>query len=615
MTFYEPADQTGIFFGSPIFSGAGFIGALIVELPVSTLNSLLKLPQGLGDTGETYVVGGDLLFRSDSGRLDELNVETTILDSNFRVDTEAVRSALQGNTDTRIIASYFAGSVVSAWKPLVLQHPANENPTGIIWALIVEKDTAEVERPARDLLASILILTIVASFITFGVAYFISSQISNPIRRLTEAAKGIIDGRLDQQVEITAQDEVGSLARSFNIMTAQLSTLIDNLEEQVAVRTRHLEEARREAEAANQAKSAFLANMSHELRTPLNAILGYADILERSAGYAGSLADGLNIIRRSGEHLLTLINDVLDLAKIEAGRMDLYPAPFHLPAFLRQIADIVRARAEAKNLLLTYEALTPLPAAVLADETRLRQVLLNLLGNAVKFTDQGHVALTVEALDEVKTAAGKPGIVLRFRVEDTGAGIAPDQLERVFQPFEQAGQTGGEIEGTGLGLAISRRIVELMGGELKVESQLDRGSIFRFDVSLPLTNAIALKEPAPIRTITGFQGRRRKVLIADDKQYNRLLLADMLEPLGFEVITAEDGQKAVDRAIEWRPDAIVMDLVMPVKTGFEAAREIPEGIRARKCGHHRRFSQCSRSGPGERAWSRDAMPFCPNRSI
>jgi signal transduction histidine kinase/CheY-like chemotaxis protein len=574
VAFYEPADQTGIFFGASIFSGGKLIGAMIIELPISTLNNILKLPQGLGDTGETYVVGSDFLFRSDSGFLDALNVKTTILDSNLRVDTAAARSAFQGNTDTRIITSYLTNSVVSAWKPLVLQQAANENPGGLIWALIVEKDTAEVERPANDLLASILVFFIAASPITFGGAYLVSSQISNPILRLTEAAKRIIDGRLRQQVAITTQDEVGMLAHSFNIMTARLSELIDNLEEQVIIRTRHLEEARREAEAANQAKSAFLANMSHELRTPLNAILGYADILKRRAGCAGPLADGLDIIQQSGEHLLTLINDVLDLAKIEAGKMDLYPAPVHLPAFLRQIADIIRARAEAKDLSLTYEALSALPVMVLADETRLRQVLLNLLGNAVKFTDRGHVALTVEAFEKVETETGQPQADLRFRVEDTGVGIAPEHLEWIFQPFEQVGQTGRRIEGSGLGLAISRQIVALMEGQLLVESRLEQGSIFRFDITLPRTEACAPEASIAVRHIIGYKGPRRKVLVVDDKPYNRLMLTDMLEPLGFEVSNAEDGRQAVDRAFELRPDAILMDLVMPVMTGFETTREI-----------------------------------------
>jgi len=373
----------------------------------------------------------------------------------------------------------------------------------------------------------------------------------------------------------------------------------DHLEELVKQRTAELAEARDRAEAADRAKSAFLTNISHELRTPLNGILGYADILKRRVGYTGSLVDGLDIIQRSGEHLLTLINDLLDLAKIEAGKLELTPVPFHLPTFLRQITDIVRARAEDKGLSLTYESLSPLPEAVLADATRLRQVLLNLLDNAVKFTDRGSVTLritgrqqTVDSRqEESATASGLPSTVyhLHFEVEDTGQGIPADQWERIFLPFEQAGEGGKRVEGTGLGLAISRQIVELMGGQLQVQSPAftppaipptgaevrgGPGSHFWFDVALPVVEVNAAFQPTVVRRIIGYEGARRKVLVVDDKPYNRLLLVDILEPLGFEVCTAGDGQDAVDQTLLLRPDAIVMDLIMPLKTGIEAIQAI-----------------------------------------
>jgi len=392
--------------------------------------------------------------------------------------------------------------------------------------------------------------------------------------------------------------------RSLRRRTVELERQVTERTHELAESNQQLQAAKEKAEAANQAKSAFLANMSHELRTPLNAILGYADILKRRTGYTGPLTDGLNIIQRSGEHLLTLINDVLDLAKVEADRLELNPAPFHLATFLREIIDIIRARAEAKDLSLTYEALSPLPDTVLADETRLRQVLLNLLGNAVKFTDRGAVTLRVTAKDEIRRMKDEGGagfhpsslILLTFEVEDTGPGIAPDQLERIFQPFEQVNGSDRRAEGTGLGLAISRQIVQLMGSELYVESppgippnspkggergQIPPagglggpGSLFWFDVTLPVITPPAEERLTPPRNIEGYEGTRRKVLVVDDKLYNRLLLVDMLEPLGFEVSTAGDGQEAVDKALAWQPDAIVMDLVMPVKTGFEAAQEM-----------------------------------------
>jgi signal transduction histidine kinase/ligand-binding sensor domain-containing protein/DNA-binding NarL/FixJ family response regulator len=400
---------------------------------------------------------------------------------------------------------------------------------------------------------------------------------------------------------------VGLVAAGYSYRVRSLHQRTAELEREVAVRTRELtdanqqlqiaeeaaEEAQRVAETANRAKSAFLANMSHELRTPLNAILGYADILKRRIESTNPLADGLDIIQRSGEHLLTLINDVLDLAKIEAGKLELNPVPLHLATFLRQIVGIIRARAEAKALMVTFESISLLPEMVLADETRLRQVLLNLLGNAVKFTDKGSVTLSVKCEDvkreDVKsedTAITHHVSRITFEVQDTGPGIAPDQLERIFQPFEQAGETGKRVEGTGLGLAISRQIVARMGGQLQVESKPGQGSIFWFDVTLPVLEVLAQESATPIRAIIGYEGARRKVLVVDDKDYNRQMLMDLLVPLGFEVGTAGDGQEAVDKALAWQPDAIVMDLVMPIKTGFDAAQEIrqrPEFEAKRVC--------------------------------
>lgn len=357
--------------------------------------------------------------------------------------------------------------------------------------------------------------------------------------------------------------------------------LINDITDQKQAETA-LQQAKEAAEAANRAKSTFLANMSHELRTPLNAILGYAQILQRSSELDSRLRHRIGIIRSSGNHLLTLINDILDLSKVEAGKMELLPTAVHVPSFLESVAGIIRARAEEKSLAFGIES-HGLPDGIQADEVRLRQVLLNLLGNAVKFTEKGEVLLRVAGEKTAENRADKAAaasvsgqaqeIMLHFEIRDTGVGIRSDELDRIFRPFEQVGDIRGRAQGTGLGLSITQQMVRMMGGILQVDSTPGQGSIFRFKTAFPIIAA----EPEELRRdqeIIGYSGPRRKVLAADDNLENRMVLFDMLEPIGFEVILAENGQEALAKAIEHRPDLILTDLVMPVMGGFEAVQAI-----------------------------------------
>ena len=359
-----------------------------------------------------------------------------------------------------------------------------------------------------------------------------------------------------------------------------IGVLIDTTERRQA--EEQLQRAKETAEAANRAKSTFLTNMSHELRTPLNAILGYAQVLKRDKNI--TIQENADIIWQSGYHLLNLINDILDLSKVEAGKTELYPEKIPFSSFLDSVLSIIQMWAWEKNIEFIFEPDQNLPHTIEGDAIRLRQVLLNLLGNAVKFTDKGSVTLRVSVVSggplQQTADRGQQTMTICFEVKDTGAGMTPDQMEKIFLPFEQAGDIRRRAEGTGLGLAISRQLVRLMGGEIHVLSELNKGSCFRFEAVFPVASDKGIEpEMEKRKMIKGYKGEKQKILITDDIEENYLILQSVLEPLGFETDIAENGSESIRKAVEFKPDVILMDLVMPEMTGFEAAqniREMPE---------------------------------------
>ena len=354
------------------------------------------------------------------------------------------------------------------------------------------------------------------------------------------------------------------------VVLALAGTLIAVLVYVQSAEQAQLKKSKLAADLANQAKSEFLSNMSHELRTPLNGILGYAQILSRSTTWGDKEQRGIQIIHQCGSYLLTLINDILDLSKIEARKLEVIPQAIHFPSFLQGVVEICRIRAEQKKIQFHDEFDPDLPVGILTDEKRLRQVLVNLLGNAIKFTDRGSVTLRVERMKEVPDQIAQ----LRFTIADTGVGIAPGDIGKLFQAFEQVGDQNRKTEGTGLGLAISQQIVELMGGEIQVKSQPRVGSDFSFQIAVPLAQDWSQQQTAALGSILGYEGKQRHILVVDDRWENRAVLNNLLTPLGFLVSEAEHGQAGLEQMEQHLPDLVITDLMMPVMDGCTMLRQI-----------------------------------------
>lgn len=386
---------------------------------------------------------------------------------------------------------------------------------------------------------------------------------------------------LSLRVPVEPFTEIGHVASHYNRViaslersTKQLKGFNRELEQQVGQRTAELSKAKEKAEVANKAKSSFIANMSHELRTPLNAILGFTQLMSRNEAIPTAEQRHLEIISRSGEHLLGLINNVLDLSKIEAEHLSLEEVVFDLYGFLNDLEQMFSLQVTRKGLQFNLEIASTAPKFIQADQGKIRQILINLLNNAIKFTKQGSIILRVFPSTEIIEPDNT--IKLSLAIEDTGLGIATTELDVLFQPFTQT-EAGREArEGTGLGLAISQKFANLMGGIIEVKSTVNRGSIFTLKIPIKVAHQSQTPQTLPRRTILALAPNQPqyRILVADDQLYNRELLVELLVPLGFVVKSVENGEQAIALWESWQPDLILMDLRMPRMNGQEAIQVI-----------------------------------------
>jgi signal transduction histidine kinase/CheY-like chemotaxis protein len=536
-----------------VLVGDEVVAVLVHQFTWDLINSLMSLRPGLGETGETYLVGPDKLMRTESRFAEGDSILQQF------VDSRAVREGLSGYAGSSITTNYRGARVFSVWQPIELD--------AIRWSLIAEIEEDESYSGVRETISQLLLMWWVGFLALVIIAYAFARRTEKPLLALVRNARRLAEGNFSGSIrEGAGSRELRDLVRSFNNMGAQIRERAGALE---AAR-RGAEHASWEADQANRAKSDFLSKMSHELRTPLNGVLGYAQILKRDQNMNEHQRETLDAIENCGQHLLELINDVLDIARIESGKLDMDIHPTNMRQLVQRVVDVVKPRAQEKGLVFEVD-ISVLPLAIFTDAMRLSQILINLLGNAVKFTHDGFVRLRVA--NDLETS------ILTFFIEDSGSGIPEHRLDEIFGPFSQT-ISGKRAGGAGLGLAISKQLSEALGGRLRASSDPGVGSIFYIELPYVLAGEqFAAKVTPPSDAVSLPDDVHFKVLVADDNATNRDIMVQLLENAGFDTLQAADGEEVLELLVDQSVDLILMDIRMPVIDGLTAARRIRRDLK------------------------------------